>query len=280
MSISKEDVSIGEVLGAYLSYTPTYTETEHFWADIGCLNHTLLYDAIVECRDAEKVPAGAEPQTKRQKIHDVYVRKIKELSSLYPFFFSVENALRALAGRKYHEAFGDPYWWQEITNAYENNLTHEDFPLVVEDKREFRILKGVLVNPIFVKDCLFVVGGMAKRQRNDLNYEDCPASMFYEKMTIKGLMDIISADYRLCSLPSMTKNDFVNAMNKIHKARNELYHSNPIKNRNQVFSSCERVLDAINFHLGSFDEALKSSNFVRSSPGIKRKPRHCIPPLP
>lgn len=278
MSVIKEDVSISDALGAYLSYTPSYAETDQFRTDLACLNHTLLRDAIAECVKAEKVHQNADPRTRRQNIHAVYVRKIKELSSLYPFLFSVENALRARAKESYHTVFKNPYWWKAIISAHQRELSSADFELALLDGRELRILNGTPVNPAFIKEALFAIASLTNRQRADLQSEDCPASAFYEKITLKGLVNIISSDYRLCPLPSMSRNDFARAMTVIHDARNEIYHSNPIKNRSQVFSACERILDAVDVHAGSLDFHIKRASYARPTPGISRKPRHCIPP--
>ena len=89
MSISKREISMSEVLGTYLSYTPSSTETHEFYADLRTMNHTLLRDAIAECQAAKKEDDAPADITKRQLIHSVYTRKVKELG----FKFQVQRLI-------------------------------------------------------------------------------------------------------------------------------------------------------------------------------------------
>lgn len=49
----------------------------------------------------------------------------------------------------------------------------------------------------------------------------------------------------------------------IKKTRNELFHSNPIKDRKKIVEACERMLNGLQFHLGDYDHDLGAAQYVR-----------------
>lgn len=276
MSIEKREVSIAEVLGLYLNYTPTYAETDRFKSDLRTLNHTLLRDSLLECTNSGKLNAGTPPQTKRQRLHGVYTRKVKELASMYPFLFSVENALRTVAAERYASVFKNPFWWRVFTTAYAANKDEHTFHTGKDGKKS---VHTVPVNPAFIREVLYGVGEMPSRKRDKLDEHGTVVSQFYEALTLRQLAKIISADWTISSLGHLKKRDFETHIRTICDARNELFHGNPIKNRTTVFTACERILDSIDVHMGDFDEALRVTSYVRLTPTIGREERHCIPPL-
>lgn len=275
MSIEKREISLMEVLGVYLSYTPNYSETERFRSDLRTLNHTLLRDSILECTKSGKVDKPNRA-SKRQLMHSVYTRKVKELASMYPFLFTVENALRAVAAERYASVFKTPFWWKVFTRAYEEGRDEGEFPLDLKGKKN---VHTVPVNPAFIKTVLSSVSEMPDRKRRALDTPETSASQFYETLTLRQLTDIISSDWSISSLGKLKKKDFERHVRAICEARNELFHGNPIKNRGTVFTACERILDSIDVHMGDLDEALKATSYVRPSASIPRVERHCIPPL-
>lgn len=276
MSIVKRDISLEEVLGTYLDYTPSYAETERFRSDLRTLNHTLLRDAILECTNSPNLATGAPANTKRHLMHGVYTRKVKELASLYPFLFAVENALRAVAAERYKNVFGREYWWKIFTTAHAAGKGESSFPL---DKKGKKNVHTIPVNPAFIRDVLYGVSEMPPRKRSNLLEDDALPSQFYEALTLRQLGRIMSADWTVASLGTLKKKDFITHMGTICIARNELFHGNPIKSRATVFTACEYILDSIDVHMGDFDEALKETSYVRQTPTIPRVGRHCIPPL-
>lgn len=66
-------------------------------------------------------------------------------------------------------------------------------------------------------------------------------------------------------------------MRLIKDARNELFHSNPIKNRARVVEACERILDALDVHLGDLAADLAAVSYVPIAPSVARTARHLIP---
>lgn len=276
MSVAKREISLTEALGRYLSYTPNYAETEQFRTDLRTMNHTLLRDSIEECLQARKAPGEVPAQTKRQLMHDVYTRKIKELASLYPFLFAVENALRSVAAERYTESFKNPFWWRVFHNFILNGKGASDFKVNQDGKKR---VHNTPVNPAFVKEVFISIERMSQSQRNILSDASCTSMAFYEEITLRNLANIISADWLLCPLAGLKKSDFNSHISTICNARNEIFHSNPIKNRATVFTACERILDSVDVHLGDFDQRVRHVSYTRPSPSIRRNSRHCIPPL-
>lgn len=275
MGVAKREISLAEALGLYLSYTPNYNETDQFRTDLRALNHTLLRDSIKECVEASKTPQAAPNNTKRHAIHHVYCRKVKELASLYPYLFSVESALRSTATELYNRAFENPRWWLVFLATHQNGHDEKHFPKAPGGKRS---IAGIDVTSAFIKNVLFSLESMSARQMAALADHNCPDDQFLAELTLRNLFNIMEADWGLCPLGSLNKTDFRTHMVTICDARNEVFHGNPIKNRTGVFKACERILDAVNVHVGALDVALKDTIFQRPTPTIPRSVRHCIPP--
>lgn len=275
MGVAKREISLAEALGLYLSYTPNYNETDQFRSDLRTLNHTLLRDSIKECVEATKTPQAAPNSTKRRAIHHVYHRKVKELASLYPYLFYVESALRSTATELYSNAFTNPRWWLDFLIAHGKGHDEKHFKKAPSSKRS---VAGTDVTSAFIKNVLFSIENMSKRQRSFLGSQDCPDDQFLAEITLGNLFNIMEADWGLCPLGSLNKTDFRTHMVTIRDARNEVFHGNPIKNRTSVFKACERILDAVNVHIGDLDVVLKNTNFQRPASTIPRTARHCIPP--
>ncbi|MCY1667348.1 hypothetical protein [Rhizobium sp. SL86] len=62
---------------------------------------------------------------------------------------------------------------------------------------------------------------------------------------------------------TFTKTMFNDTMRVIKETRNELFHSNPIKDRKKIVDSCERILNGLQFHLGDYDHDLGVAQYVR-----------------
>ncbi|WP_150120290.1 hypothetical protein [Sulfitobacter sp. HI0021] len=277
MTVVKREISLIEALGAYLCYTPKYTETDEFHADLRTLNHTLFRDAIRECHNGKKEEHVEGAPSKRQLIHMVYTRKVKELASLYPFLFATENALRAIAHESYHRAFKDPYWWRDIIRAHTHEKTENDFPLKGDGKK--RVRKHP-VNPSFLAECFFAATQLGPRQIKALDAPACSSIRFYEELSIRHLFKIMHSDYVLCTVGTLKRQQFKEHMITICDARNEVFHGRPIKNRSTLFSACEAILDAAGLHMGDFDKALQVTTYTRQTPSMKRSKRHLLPPPP
>jgi len=276
MSVIKREIDLPEVLGAYLNYTPRYVETEQFRSDLRTLNHTLLRDTLLECTETERVVEDQLVQSKRQRVHSVYTRKVKELAAMYPFLFSVENALRSIATERYTRLFGNAFWWRVFTEAHTKGKTAANFAADANGKKN---VHGVPVNPAFIRDVLFGVSNFTSSQMKGLSSAEARSNQFYETLTLRQLANIFLADWSISSLGELKRQDFKTHMKTICAARNEIFHGNPIKNRATVYTACERILDSIDIHMGDLDEALRTTTYVRLSPTVQRQPRHCTPPL-
>ncbi|MCF7699951.1 hypothetical protein [Loktanella sp. M215] len=277
MTIFKREISLSEVLGTYLCYTPGTAETDEFRADLRTLNHTLLRDSIQECHQAEKEKDTANAGSKRHLIHQAYTRKVKELAALYPFLFATENALRAIASESYSQLFKDAYWWRDILSAVKAGQTEAHFLAKGDGKKRVR---NIPVNSAFVSACFFATTKFSVKQMRTLEDAECPSTKFYDEMTIRHLFNLIDADLSLCPIGNLQRQQFKNHMMIICDARNEVFHGNPIKNRSSLFTACEIVLDAACFHLGDFDEALRNATYTRQTPSKRRNAKHLLPPRP
>lgn len=63
----------------------------------------------------------------------------------------------------------------------------------------------------------------------------------------------------------------------IKETRNELFHSNPIKDRKKIVDSCEPTLNGLQFHLGDYDHDLGAAQYVRVPATVAKAQRHIIP---
>ncbi len=274
-SVTKRHVPTSQLLGEYLTFVPTPQQVDAFKTDMRTLNPTLLRDAI---REGVQVKALQQIPTHEQRlvIHRIYTRKIKEFSSIYPFVFAVENALRSVLADYLEERFGRMDWWTLIRDARVNGQNYTAFPTI----------RGVPVNPAFVKAVWRVFDSMANPQHiantNGANRSD----EFYYCLTLGDLWSIMQADWTLIRPMfasdaelgfAFTKTMFVDTMRVIKETRNELFHSNPIKDRKKIVEACERILNGLQFHLGDYDSDLGVSTYVRIPATIARAPRHIIP---
>ena len=76
---------------------------------------------------------------------------------------------------------------------------------------------------------------------------------------------------------TFTKTMFNDTMRVIKETRNELFHSNPIKDRKKIVESCERIRNGLQFHFGDSDHDLRVAQYVRVPATVARAQRHVIP---
>ena len=274
-SITKRHVPTSQLLGEYLTFVPTPQQVDHFRADMRTLNPTLLRDSIregVQVQALQQIPIHEQ----RLVIHGIYTRKVKEFSSIYPFVFAVENALRSVLADYLEERFGRMDWWTLIRNARYNGQTYSAFPNIL----------GTPVNPAFVKAIWRVFDNMANPQHVSSIIGNNKTDEFYYCLTLGELWSIMQADWLLirdmfasdATLGfAFTKTLFNDTMRVIKETRNELFHSNPIKDRKKIVEACERILNGLQFHLGDYDHDLGTTQYVRVPPSVARAPRHVIP---
>jgi hypothetical protein len=275
MSIIKRYIPTRELLGAYLTFSPNPREVDSFETDMRILNPTLLKDSILEAKattDMARTPQAEQ----RQIIHRIYTRKIKEFSSLYPFVFAVENAMRSALSDHLEAHFGRPDWWTVVRDAI----------LAGKDHKAFAVICGKPASRDFIKQAFFTVGKLLEGPQKAKITGAGLTDEFYYCLTIGELGRLMTTDWILirgmfepdASLGfTLDHTTFNNTIKVIREARNELYHSNPIRNRKVVVESCERILNALNFHLGDYDTDLAGTQYVRVAATVTRAQRHLIP---
>lgn len=274
-SITKRHVPTTQLLGEYLTFVPRPQEVNRFEMDMRTLNPTLLRDSIreaVQAQALQRVPA----EEQRQVIHRVYTRKIKEFSSIYPFVFAVENALRSVLADYLEAVFGRIDWWTLIRDARLSGQRYTAFPNI----------HGVPVNAAFVKSVWKVFDDMRNPVHlTSIDGNDKTDEIYY-CLTLGELWTIMQSDWGLvrgmfCSDIELgfnfTKTLFNDTMRVIKETRNELFHSNPIKDRKKVVEACERILNGLQFHLGDYDADLGASQYVRVPASTMRAGRHVLP---
>ncbi len=282
MAIAKRHVDVEELLGIFLRFTPHAADTDLFRADMRILNPVQLKDAIKECHattNIDRQPGMAQ----RAEIHRVYTRKTKELASLYPFIFSLENALRHAAAAHYGGVFGTDSWWIIIRDKCEIGQDERAFPL---DRTGKKRIHGVQVTPKFVEQLCRNFSQFTNRQKRSLRGADV-IDEFYLCLSLGSLFNLIEADWvrargmfvsdeRLGR--TLRKSDLVNSFKIIGEARNELFHSRSIGDIAKVARACENTLDKLGFHLSDFDNHVANTHITRAPLTIARCGYHLVPP--
>jgi hypothetical protein len=269
---------VRQLWGEYLTFTPGCRDRELFDADMRSMNPVLLADALKEGIGAQRgrVPPAQE---QRRSIHQIYARKVKELSSLYPFIFAVENGLRSALADQSAAKFGRMDWWVLIRDARAAGLDHTSFPRIGTTivnsgfvQAVFRVF-DVMTNPVHIRS----VAGDEKSDE------------FYYTLSLGDLWSILRYDWDMtramfCSDKELgMKLDikvFNDTMRVIKDARNEIYHSNPTSHRTQVVVACERLLNGLNVHLGDYDADIGAAHAKRVPATVKRSARHLVPAHP
>ncbi|MCE4224621.1 hypothetical protein HCU64_12720 [Methylobacterium sp. C25] len=264
-----------ELLGSYLTFTPRPVETDRLEADMGLLNRALLDDAIKEAtavREKKGVPADQQ----RLVLHQIYTRKVKELSSLYPFIFAVENSLRSSLADHSARKFGRMDWWILIRDARAAGYDHTHFPNIAT----------VPVNGRFVQAVFRGFERMSNPAHKQSVAGPDRTDQFYYTLSLGDLWNILKEDWNMtrgmfCSDHQfglkLTSQVFDQTMRVIKDARNEIFHSNPIRNRTKVIEACERILNGLGIHLGDYDADLGAAQAGRATPKVARTDRHLIP---
>lgn len=275
MPFSKRHVTTRDLLGEYLTYTPGVRDTELLYADLRAMNPTLLADAIREAT-AVRRRAPIPPGQQRRAVHQIYARKVKELSSLYPFVFAVENGLRSALADHSTAKFGRVDWWTLIRDGRDAGKDHTAFPHIAT----------VPVSSAFVQSVFQAFANMGNPAHQASMTGPDRTDEFYYTLSLGDLWKILRKDWSLtrgmfCSDREMglkfDKNAFDDTMRVIKDARNEIFHSNPIKHRSTVVEACERILNGLNVHLGDFDVDLGAAQAGRVVPSVARTARHLVP---
>ncbi|WP_288429372.1 hypothetical protein [uncultured Agrobacterium sp.] len=253
--------AIAELLGTYLTFTPNTRQIEAFHADLRVLHPELLKASIKEALSAvDKV--SVETALQRITIHAIYNRKTKELASLYPVIFALENSMRSSLSEFLGNYFGRVDWWVVIRDAHLAGKTYKSFVNVA--------INGRLTTVDFIKQCFFTMEHLLKSHEACISGPD-KNDEFYYCLTIGDLTRLMLTDWS--TIRKMFREDriigfkldhynFKSSMNLIRDARNALYHSNPISNRRAVYAASERILNALDFHLGDLMRILELHSSV------------------
>jgi hypothetical protein len=279
MSVIKSAPSTTELLAEYLSGSPTPRLVDAFLADLRVLNRRLLADSILEAQGTTSFKTPLSYDEKRQFIHKIYTRKTKELAALYPVIFAVENALRSALSVHLTTYFDRRDWWVVVRDAVIAGKSYQDFDHIC----------GKQVSYGFKSQIFFTVEKILDGPNKGKLLAPTNDDQLFLLLTIGQLQRIIVSDWLFIRQMfrqsheirfHLNKTNFQTRLKSLKDARDEVFHSNPIRNRSHVFTAAEDILDALDFHLGDFDKDLKDAEHKRFEAVAPRELRHLLPARP
>lgn len=274
LPVVKKRIELREVFDIYLEFTPTARDTDAFNADAVRLHPTLLYDAMQEAKKGRAL-VGLPTSEYRSVLHGIYHRKLKELASLYPFLFTLENALRARLAAEMVELCGTETWWRPVEaelRAGRNPSTtqlgaltvHRDF--ITQLAKMVKEVEGEKMKRAKLKDIDDGMTFLCETSFGHIRYFIIEGWKYFEPIFRPSAP----------SLKNLTKQEFNNMSKIILDARNELHHHNPIRERQKVVSACERLLNYLNYHLESLDMDIRTRQDWRPNFSVKCEARHMV----
>ncbi|WP_434290561.1 hypothetical protein [Celeribacter sp. SCSIO 80788] len=276
-SILKRQVDIMEALAEYVSFVATPRQVAEFELDATRLHPTLLRDSILEAT-ITKHSSTRHATEQRRLIHSIYARKTKEMAALYPLIFSTENAYRAALTNYYHSYFGAEDWWKKLEAWY-----------LKEGLRGQRLefINGKRLGVKFATTLLRVFDKLAADPDNftSLRRQENKGRFFYH-LAFGQLSFFFDDDWSNASSifsnqivlgQRISKTSTLENLEKVRLVRNEVFHSNPVKNTSNFVRAAEALLLALDLNLGRFDQDLRSAQYQR--PNFGDTATGNIPPL-
>lgn len=274
LTVVKNQVEISELFDTYLKFTPTPNQIAEFEADIRKLHPTVLYDSVREAEEGsafKTIPQKAY----RHAIHGIYTRKLKELASLYPFLFAAESALRARMAERMEQLTGRKTWWNPVLAELRGGRDVRRLPQLYALPTTGRFLK-------VIASIVYEIEGKNLDKNKLVDIGDgltflCGSTFGQLRYLILEGWSNFESIFRPAiesGLKRLTKEEIDVTLKIMLEARNELYHHNPIKERQKVVTACELVLDYLDLHLGSLDQDLQSITYTRPTFSVTRARRH------
>lgn len=281
MSVVKKRIEIQQLFDLYLKFTPTPGQVEEIGADLQKFHPTLLHDAAKEAREGNAL-RGLPVRDFRPAIHGIYARKMKELASLYPFIFTVENALRARLAEEMERLTRIKTWWRPVETELKAGRDATQLPRLGALTVTGSFLRCI-ANMIFSVDGEHLNLGRLAGIEEGMTFlcETTFGQLRYLLLNGWTHFEPIFRPENAPTLKKLTKTELNNSTKVILEARNELYHHNPIRERQKVVTACESTLDYLNLHLGSLDDDLHFQTYPRPNFAVVCEPRHrsCRPAL-
>ncbi len=141
-----------DLMAAYYNFVPNSRDMRAFESDMRTLNPLMLRDCLIECISINKAKR-IDFKEQRATLHKVYHRRLKEFSAVYPFIFTVENALRSNLADHMKALTGRMDWWVLVRDAICRGDDHSAFndPNTKIGEQPRSIIRGVIVPPDFLK---------------------------------------------------------------------------------------------------------------------------------
>jgi hypothetical protein len=262
VSILKRQIDLMEALATYVRFVPTPKQMDDFELDGTRLHPTLLRDAIIEAAQT-KLDRLQSPEQCRRLIHQIYARKTKEMAALWPMVFATENAYRAALTEHYHSHFRERVWWRKIENGIKVNGS----------TFQLRNINGVPINLNFSIALIDMVDGiMSNRDIYPEISKPENESRFFHYLTFGQLIQFFSHDWAGVSGifsntqvkgQKISRSSVLRDLSNIRRVRNQIYHSNPVKNTGAFHKSVEGLLLALDICAHRFDDDLKNASYTR-----------------
>lgn len=283
-TISSRHSATWDAMSQYFTFTPNSKDLRALEADMRTLNPTVLRDAITECIAVNK-QNRIHYLSQRSFIHNAYNRRIKEFAAVYPFIFTLENALRSHLADHMEKLTNRMDWWVIIRDAVVDGGDPSIFSAANNPEKAF--IRGLEVPPQFV-------AYLFKIMKDLLDNKDTASQImgqsrsdeFYYAITLGELWRLIDKGWSFCremfcpdaelNAP-FTRKIFNDELRVIKEARNNLYHSKPITNRTKMIECVEKILNCLNFHLADYDACLALAQYTRPTARVQREKRHLLP---
>lgn len=260
-TLIKHQVDIMEAYAEYIRFIATAKTIDEFELDVSRFHPTLLRDSILEAKNSRHTKI--KPLDQRRQIHDIYTRKVKEMSALWPFVFCVENALRASLTEHYHVKFGKRDWWRDID-------TH-----IIKGKAgnlSLRKASGNALSSHFGNSLINMMKAIMDQPEkyNELRKSENAGRFFYF-LSLGHLSYFFRYDWNDAKgvfLPSVkgqtiSSSIIVNRLEIIRTVRNSINHSNPVKNTRAFIAAAETISLALDVNLCRFDSNLSKTSHTR-----------------
>jgi hypothetical protein len=277
-----------DLMASYYNFVPNSLDMAAFESDMRMLNPLILQDSLLEGISINKAKR-IDFKEQRTILHKIYHRRLKEFSAVYPFIFTVENALRSCLADHMEALTGRMDWWILVRDAICRGDDHNVFndPNTKFGEQPRSIIRGVIFTPDFLRYVFKIIGDQLNNSTSSVKIAG-PGRQdeFYYLLSLGELWLMIDKAWTNCRPmfcsdtdlgEPLTRKIFNDEMRVIKTARNDLYHSKPITNRLVLVKCIEKILNYMNFHLGDHDASLAATKYLRPNTTVQRQKRHLLP---
>jgi hypothetical protein len=252
----------------YIPFTPTAGQIALFQSDLALVSPYIMGAALKEVREGTlgKILIY-RPNEWREKIFQVYNRKVAEHAQLFPIFHSFETAFRSTVTLTIEQHYRQPRWWMPIHAALRAG----------KDARNI----GVIGTCPISRDAAHLIGRIIyaiegdKLQRSIVSrcqngYE------FLECCDLSHISQLIDQHWKLFGpkFSRMSRSAFAAKFTRVQDARNDVYHHKSVARMANVVSAAEELLDCLDFSLAFVYKKITHTTPVPPTFAKAIQPRH------